>query len=53
MLLTRRKKEQLKKSMVEIIQQIQKTYTQTEGPSTSMEGWNTTWPSMPNTTMET
>ncbi len=36
--------------MVEIIQQIQKTQTQTEGPSTSMEGWNTTWPKMPNTT---
>ncbi len=36
--------------MVEIIQQIQKTQTQTEGPSTSMEGWNTTWPNMPNTT---
>ncbi len=36
--------------MVEIIQHIQKTYTQIEGPSTSMEGWNTTWPNMPNIT---
>jgi hypothetical protein len=34
--------------MVEIIQQIQKTQTQTKGPSTSMEGWNTTWLGMPN-----
>jgi hypothetical protein len=31
------KEEQLKKSMVEIIQQIQKTQTQLEGLSTSME----------------
>ncbi len=45
------KEEQLKKSMVETIQQIQKTQTQTKGPSTSMDGWNTTWPSMPNTTL--
>jgi hypothetical protein len=36
-------------SMVETIQQIQKIQTQTEGLSTSMEGWNTTWPCMPNT----
>ncbi len=36
--------------MVETIQQIQKTQIHTEGPSTSMEGWNTTWPSMPNIT---
>jgi hypothetical protein len=35
--------------MVEIIRQIKKTQTQTERPSTSMEGWNTTWPGMPNT----
>jgi hypothetical protein len=35
--------------MVEIIQQIQKTQTQPKGPSTSIEGWNTTWPGMPNT----
>jgi hypothetical protein len=35
--------------MVETIQQIQKTQTQIKGPSTSMEGWNTTWPNMPNT----
>jgi phage terminase small subunit len=40
------KEEQLKKSMVETIQQIQKTQTQPKGPSTSMEGWNTTWSSM-------
>ncbi len=33
--------------MEEIIQQIQKTQTQTKRPSTSMEGWNTTWPGMP------
>ncbi len=36
--------------MLETIQQIFKKQTQTEGPSTSMEGWNTTWPGMPNTT---
>jgi hypothetical protein len=36
------KKKQLKKSMVETIQHIHKKQTQTEGPSTSMEGWNTT-----------
>jgi hypothetical protein len=36
------KKEQLKQAMVETIQQIQKTQTQIEGPSTSMEGWDTT-----------
>jgi hypothetical protein len=36
------KEKQLKQSMVETIQQIQKTQTQIEGPSTSMEGWNTT-----------
>ncbi len=42
------KEKQLKKSMVEKIQQIQKTQNQTKGRSTSMEGWNTTWPSMPN-----
>jgi hypothetical protein len=35
--------------MVEIIQKIQETQTQIEGPSTSMEGWNTTWLGMPNT----
>jgi hypothetical protein len=34
--------------MVEIIQQIQKTQVQIEGPSTSMEGWNITWLGMPN-----
>jgi hypothetical protein len=32
------KKEQLKKSMVERIQQVKKTQTQIEGSSTSMEG---------------
>jgi hypothetical protein len=36
--------------MVETIQQIKKTQTQKEGSSTSMEGWNTTWLGMPNTT---
>ncbi len=36
--------------MVETIQQIQKTQTQIEGPSTAMEGWNITWLGMPNTT---
>jgi hypothetical protein len=35
------KEERLKQSMVETIQQIQKTQTWTKGPSTSMEGWNT------------
>jgi hypothetical protein len=31
--------------------QIDSKYTnQIEGPSTSVEGWNTTWPGMPNTT---
>jgi hypothetical protein len=37
--------------MVETIQHIQKTQTHTKGPSidTSMEGWNTTWLGMPNT----
>jgi hypothetical protein len=44
------KEEWLKKSMVEIIQQIKKTQTQPKGPSTSMEGWNTTCSNMPNTT---
>ncbi len=44
------KEKQLKKSMVETIQHIQKTKTHTKGPSTSMEGWNTTWLGMPNTT---
>ncbi len=24
------------------------TQIETKGPSTSMKGWNTTWPSMPN-----
>ncbi len=43
------KKEQLKKLMVEIIQYIQKTQTQIERPSTSMEGWNITQLGMPNT----
>ncbi len=35
--------------MVETIQQIHKTHTQIKGPSTSLEGWNITWPSTPNT----
>jgi hypothetical protein len=34
--------------MVEAIQQIKKTQTQIEAPSTSMGGWNTTRSSMPN-----
>ncbi len=42
------KEEWLKQYMVETIQQIQKTRTQIEGPSTSMEGWNTIWLGMPN-----
>ncbi len=42
------KEEQSKKSMVETIQHIQKTQNQIEGPSTSMEGQNTTWSGMPN-----
>jgi hypothetical protein len=45
-----KREEWLKKSTVETIPLIQKTQIQTEGPSTSMEGWNTTWPNMPNTT---
>jgi hypothetical protein len=36
------KEKRLKKSMVDIIQHIQKKQTQTKGPSTSLEGWNTT-----------
>jgi len=28
-----------------------KKQTQTEGPSTSLEGWNTTWLGMPNITL--
>jgi len=35
---------------MDTIQQIQKKQTQIEGPSASMEGWNKTWSSMPNTT---
>jgi hypothetical protein len=35
------KEKWLKQSMVETIQQIQKTQTQIKGPFTSMEGWNT------------
>ncbi len=45
------KEEWLKQSMVETIQQIQKTQAQTKGPSTSMEGWNTTWLGMPSKRM--
>ncbi len=44
------KKEWFKKSMVETIQQIRKTQTQTKGSSTTMEGWNTTWLGIPNIT---
>ncbi len=36
------KEEWLNQCMVETIQQIQKTQTQIKGPSTSIEGWNTT-----------
>ncbi len=36
--------------MVDIIQQIHKTQIQTKGPSTSMDGWNTTQFGMPNAT---
>jgi hypothetical protein len=35
---------------VETIQETQKTQTETQGPSTSMEGWNIIWLGMPNTT---
>jgi hypothetical protein len=44
------KEEKLKKTMVDTIQQLQTGQTKNEGPSTSMERWNTTWPSMSNTT---
>ncbi len=44
------KEEWLKQSMVETIQQIQKTQTQIKRPSTSMEGWNTPQPDTLNTT---
>ncbi len=45
------KEQWFKKSMVDKIQQIKKKkQTQTKGPSTSMEGWNTTWLGMPNIT---
>jgi hypothetical protein len=37
--------------MVETIQHIQKTQTQIKRPSTSMEGWNTPWSGMLNTTL--
>ncbi len=44
------KEERFKQSMVQTIQQIQKTQIQTKRPFTSMEGQNITWLSMPNTT---
>jgi hypothetical protein len=36
--------------MVNTIKQLQKAQTTNEGSFASMEGWNTTWPSMPDTT---
>ncbi len=36
--------------MVETIQQLQKTQVTSEGSFTSIKGWNTMWPSMPDTT---
>ncbi len=44
------KEDKLKKMMVNTIQQLQTKQTKSEGLSTSMERWNTTWPSMSNTT---
>jgi hypothetical protein len=44
------KEEKLKKTMVETIQQLQKAQATSEGSSTSIEGWNTIYPSMPDTT---
>ncbi len=44
------KEEKLKKIMVEIIQQLQKTQSTNEGSSTSLKGWNMMWSDMPNTT---
>jgi hypothetical protein len=46
-----KKEEKLKKIMVETIQKLQKAQTTSEGSSTSIEGWNTMWPSMPNITL--
>ncbi len=40
----------MKKTMVETIQQLQKAQATNEGFSTLIEGWNTMWPSMFNTT---
>jgi hypothetical protein len=36
--------------MVNTIQQLQKAQTTSEGSFASMEGWNTTWSSMPDKT---
>jgi hypothetical protein len=36
--------------MVNTIQQLQKAQTKNEGSLASMEGWNTTWPNMLDTT---
>ncbi len=45
-----KKLQNLKKTMVNIIQQLQKAQTTSEGSFASMKGWNTTWPSMLSTT---
>ncbi len=37
------KEDKLNKTMVDTIQQLQKAHITSEGFSTSMEGWNTTW----------
>jgi len=44
------KEKKLKKIMVNTIQQLYTGQTKSEGPSTSMERWNTTWLNMLNTT---
>ncbi len=44
------KEENLKKTMVDIIQQLQKSQAISEGSSTPIKGWNTMWPRMPDTT---
>jgi len=45
-----KKEEKLKKTMVDTIQQLQTRQTKNESPSTSIERWKITWPSMSNTT---
>ncbi len=44
------KNQKLKKTMVEIIQQLHKSQAISEGSFTSIEGWNTMWPRMFDTT---